>query len=308
MSPPSVGPLLFGTKFNCLDDGPGIRTVVFFKGCPLRCTWCHNPEGISPKAELAFEPTECDGSQACLRACPNTARLTEAPFVDRDLCGTCFRCAEACPTGALSQVGTPLDLDTLLSDVLRHKPFYDNSGGGVTLSGGEPTWHIDALSSVVVALKDRGVHTLLQTCGAFSLPQLDAKVYPWLDLIYYDLKLHNNDAHREHCGVSNRGILENFAALQARTQVPILPRIPLVPGVTATAENLGALAGFLAGLGVPEVVLLDYNPLWPDKARTLSKTVEGDGQGESERATWMSAAELAACAQVFTDAGVAVRG
>lgn len=292
--------LLVDVKANALDDGPGIRSVVFFKGCPLSCSWCHNPEAMSAAPELSFDPALCVDAGACRAQCPHDA--WSGGSLDRERCAACFDCVDVCPSSALTRIGTPLDVDALVAGLLRHKPFFDASGGGVTLSGGEPTWSMDGLSRVLRALKARGVHTLLQTCGAFSLERYDAAVGPWVDLVYFDLKLRDDAEHRAHCGVSNRPILRNFAVLQDRARAggtPLLPRVPLVPDVTATAANLEGWAVFLASHRADRVQLLPHNPLWPDKLPRL-------GRPAPPRGRWMDGAELERCARPFRARGIEV--
>ncbi len=166
--PPSseAAPLILDVKGNALDDGPGIRSVVFFKGCPLSCVWCHNPESKKALPELAFDAKTCAGCEGCLAVCEAGARSRRIPgYVDRRVCQQCFACAAVCPLGALAQVGPVMPVEGLVEKLLRDKPFYDTSGGGVTFSGGEPTLFMPFLSSLASALQAAGVSTLLETCG-----------------------------------------------------------------------------------------------------------------------------------------------
>ena len=298
--------LVFAIKGNALDDGPGIRTVIFFKGCPLSCAWCHNPEGRRAPAELALHPDAClalqpgvgeHGCGACIAACPNHnprpgSRLTGT-------CDRCFACAEVCPAGALERVGEPLTVEQILERVEKDRPFFKASGGGVTLSGGEPTAHLPLARALAQALRQRGIHVLLETCGHFPLDGFDHQLYPHLDAIYMDLKLADPEEHRRRCGVDNALILRNFRALAARAQdgdVPLLPRIPLIPGVTTHERNLRALARIITEAGAPRVALVPYNPMWRDKAALASHATDLEAGAQL-----MDREELDRCATYFEE-------
>lgn len=292
-------PLVAEFKGNSLDDGPGIRSVIFFKGCPLACVWCHNPEMKKAGAELSFDRSACVGSRKCLEVCDAGALdVTREGFVDREACTLCFRCVEVCPSEALRRVGRFWEIDELLAVVERYAPFYRRSGGGVTLSGGEPTLFAEYCSTLLQALQARGIHTLLETCGYFDLARFERWFAPHLDQIYFDLKLMDPEAHQRYCGRRNERILENFRQLYRRSLgggTPILPRVPLIPEITATAENLQALARFLRENQVKQVALLPYNPLWPAKAQNLGV------EAVNARRAWMTREELDACRNWFAD-------
>jgi len=206
-------PLILEIKGNALDDGPGIRSVVFFKGCPLSCLWCHNPESKRMGMEIGFEAKTCVGCDTCINLCPENALSRENPFfIDRDACTLCFECVDACPSGALTRIGTYMSVEAIAEQVLRDKPFYDTSGGGVTLSGGEPTLVTGFAGELAARLKASGIHTLIETCGLFDLARFDESLYPYLDLIYFDIKLMDAALHAHYCGVANETILYNFRA------------------------------------------------------------------------------------------------
>ncbi|MDX9762502.1 MAG: glycyl-radical enzyme activating protein [Desulfomonilia bacterium] len=292
--------LIFEVKGNSLDDGPGIRTVVFFKGCPLNCLWCHNPESKKALPEISFDPEKCVGCDSCLAVCPEGALDRGNPlFVDRTRCTLCMECARVCPGTALSPVGGYMSMAEVMAEIEKDLPFFQASGGGVTLSGGEPTLFMEFASRLLKRIKQKKVHTLLETCGFFDWSRFMELLYPHLDAIYYDLKLFDPGEHRRFCGVSNETILQNFAKLSAacaRDNREILPRIPLVPGITATRENLGAFARFLKDLNVLKVALLPYNPLWISKLPVLGQTRR---IGISEE--WMTSAEIKECTSIFPD-------
>jgi pyruvate formate lyase activating enzyme len=298
-------PLVFEITSNVLDDGPGIRSVIFFKGCPLACVWCQNPEGMRPGVEIAFAAGRCIQCDSCLAACaPGALSRAEPAFLDREACTLCFACLEVCPSGALSRVGEALAPEAIVARVLRDKPFHEVSGGGVTLSGGEPTLHLDYLSQVLRGLKEQGIGCLLETCGHFDFDRFMSLAYPHLDVIYFDLKVLDAEAHRHYCGVSNRVILENFRQLVPRARADgklLLPRVPLVPGITE--QNLQAIAAFLRGQQVSRAKLLPYNPLWPDKSATIGRPAQRLDAAWRE---WMPRSVLEACAVVFQREGIKV--
>jgi pyruvate formate lyase activating enzyme len=301
--------LVLDIKENSLDDGPGIRSVVFFKGCPLTCAWCHNPESRRRCVELSYDVAECLSTcDACMRVCPQHAVSRDSPsFVDREQCDLCFECVRVCPSEAITQVGSEMDSADIVRRVLRDKPFYEKSGGGVTFSGGEPTLQMESASSLAQALEKESVAVLLETCGHFNLERFDALLYPWLDAIYFDLKLYDSDEHHRWCGVPNRVILENFAELHARSLrggVKLLPRIPLIPGVTATESNLRAFAELLKKLDVPRVRLLPYNPIWAEKVAKIGMAMPENLDPGWDG--WMPREEIRRCEAIFEAAGISV--
>lgn len=295
------GPLILEVKGNSLDDGPGIRTVIFFKGCPLSCAWCHNPESRRTGVEISFDPSECVSCDACVEACGRGALDRSNPaFIDRGKCDLCFECVEVCPSGALGRVGKQMQVGELLAGVEKDIPFYRTSGGGVTLSGGEPTMFMEYASELLRGLERLGVNTIVETCGQFELEEFLRLVYPYTDCIYYDLKISDEERHRRFCGTGNRRILANFEELHSRYLaggVEVLPRIPLVPGITSTDENLSRLAGFLEDCGASRVALLPYNPLWLDKSRKIGE--ENPLCESAEYSDFMTRTELERCRSFF---------
>jgi len=290
-------PLIFEIKRNSLDDGPGIRTVIFFKGCPLSCPWCQNPEGRRPRVDISFDRKKCIGCKTCIKVCKKSA-LDRHPqyFIEREKCDLCFECADNCPTGALARVGRHIPVQEIVDSVVRDIPFFNTSGGGVTLSGGEATLFMPYASSLLQALKLNGVSALLETCGHFDFDAFDELMYPWLDAIYYDLKILDPEWHRKICGVPNDRILANFERLHARALkggVPVLPRIPLVPRLTAVKPNLRALAAYLKKHRVKKLSLLPYNPLWQDKMIMVGMP------GAYEQAGWMPERDIKLCRSFF---------
>lgn len=254
-------PLIFDLHHFALDDGPGIRTTVFTKGCPLSCIWCHNPESMKSCREIAFYPRLCIICGDCKAVCPeNAISLESAGRIIRDRCTACGRCADACPATALKTVGEYYPVNSLVEILLSDRIFYETSKGGVTFSGGEPTLYMDYVGEVMKALKKNDIHIAIQTAGVFDLAEFKMKLLPYIDIIYYDTKLIDSRKHKLYTGKSNEQILDNFTELVKVPGVKIIPRIPLVPEITATADNLTRIADFLKRTGCSTFELLPYNP------------------------------------------------
>jgi pyruvate formate lyase activating enzyme len=299
-------PLILDIKGNSLDDGPGIRSVIFFKGCPLSCVWCHNPESKKATPEISFDGTECVACDMCINLCPQHACSRENPyFIDRDRCDLCFACVDNCPSGALAKVGRKMSIDEILAKIKNDIPFYKNSGGGVTLSGGEPTLFMDFLSELLKRLKAEGIHILLETCGLFSLDAFSRKIIPYLDIIYFDIKLIDPEKHQLYCSVSNELILENFIQLNKMSdsnEFKILPRTPLIPGITATCENLSGIAAFLNKQGIQATQLMAYNPLWFDKNKKIGTTCPMGK--DPDKKTWIPQEKITEYKAIYTEYGI----
>jgi pyruvate formate lyase activating enzyme len=266
--------LIFDIKRDCSEDGPGIRTTVFFKGCPLSCVWCHNPEGISPGPTISFSSERCNpdacGGYHCRDVCPQAAPGIDADNqkirIDFDSCNRCDACFDVCTPRALEPVGRWWTVRALMEKILIDKNYFNSTGGGVTLSGGEPTLQMAFLHRFLVALKQENIHSGLETCGLFSLEDFKTDILPYLDFIYFDLKLMDPGKSRRFTGRSNEQILQNFLFLSDRAPVPVVARIPLIPGITATENNLDSISRFLQKHGIKACALMPYNPLWRDKA------------------------------------------
>ena len=298
--------LILEIKGNSLDDGPGIRSVVFFKGCPLSCLWCHNPESKQVGAEISFQADECVACDTCLTICSLDALSREYPFfVDRQRCNLCFECADECPSGALSRAGIDMSVDTVVDQILKDKPFYDTSGGGVTFSGGEPTLHMNFLEQVLIQLKSQGVQTLIETCGHFNMNKFQEQIYPHTNMIFYDIKIIDKNNHQQYCGRGNELILKNFAALYKQWQkggVEILPRIPLIPGITDTDKNIEDIISFFREMGVTKTHLIPYHPLWQEKNQQIG--IEAEKPTDIELQHWISQEKIKKCEEKFRSAGI----
>lgn len=247
------------------EDGPGIRSTVFFKGCPLSCPWCHNPEGMNAKAELIFHAERCIGCKACAGVCKHGAPLPGAAECER-----CFACADACPTRARERMGRWWSLDELLAEVLKDRVYYSTSGGGVTASGGEAMLWSDFLTLFFQRLRAEGIHTALDTSGAIGGEKLDA-VLDHTDLALIDLKILDPARHQKLLGVDLLLILKHLRQIDA-SGVPIIIRLPVVPGYTDGPENLAAAADFAASLEhLLQVELLPYHRLAEPKYQQLGR-------------------------------------
>ena len=270
-----------------IHDGPGIRTVVFLKGCPLRCKWCANPENLESDVQIGFLSKLCTGCGRCAKACGNGAILSgDGPRIDRSACVRCLRCVDACFYGALVRYGEKKTSEEIFDKVRRDKMFYETSGGGVTVSGGEPLLHADFVSELFARCREDGIHTCIETCGCVAQNAFD-RVVPVTDLFYFDLKIAQPDLHRKYTGAGNAQILSNAAYL-AGTGAKILFRQPLIPGVNDTNENISATADFILSLHRPDLAL----QLMPYHRMGLSKYAALDVPYELEHLQIMNAEQI----------------
>ena len=257
---------IFHIMQYCLSDGTGIRTTVFLKGCPLRCRWCQNPEGLEGRVEIGFRLDRCLGFGECFRACPNGAiassggRFTTIPGACRQ-CGTCV---DACPTEARQRVGWEATAMDVVAEIAKDKVFFDESGGGATFSGGEPLMQHEFLAEILRACRAHNIHTAVETCGEAEPGIIDA-IAKLTDILLYDLKSMDPETHRAFTGVDNTRILENLRRL-ASWHDGIIIRIPLIPGVNDDEENIERSKQFIASLGrVNAVHLLPYHTTGVEK-------------------------------------------
>ena len=259
-------------KFS-IHDGPGIRTTVFLKGCPLRCLWCHNPEGLERSVEIEFEPTKCIGCGACVPACPKGCQtLTEeSRGFDRDKCVRCGRCADVCLPGSLKRVGREMTVEEVIKKVMADKIFYDTSGGGMTLSGGESFAQPAFALALLEAAKAEGLHTAVETSG-FCAKETILSAAPLVDLFLFDYKATGEELHKSLTGVCQAPILENLLAL-SEAGAEIILRCPIIPGANDTDEHFAAIAALAQHTsGITAVDLEAYHPLGTGKAPKIGKT------------------------------------
>ncbi len=251
---------IFDIRRFSVNDGPGIRTSVFFKGCPLNCWWCHNPESRRSDAELFTRSSLCVGCGTCEAECGEHAIDSTAGVVrfNREACVECFACAKVCPVGAREVVGQTIGVEELLAEIERDAPFYSESGGGVTFTGGEPLAQPEALRELLRACRKKKIHTVVDTSGYVGRDSLRACAR-WTDVFLYDLKMMNPFQHEEVTGVDNTVILENLRYL-ARTGASIVVRIPIIPGVNDSKANAVNTADFIRALPKRvEVELLPFH-------------------------------------------------
>ena len=259
---------IFEIKRFAVHDGDGIRTTVFFKGCPLSCVWCHNPEGISYKPQLAYYKNKCVSCGECIKDCPTLshALLDNSHVFNRKMCTACGKCTSACFQDALTLYGKEMTVDELLPILLEDKEFYDNSGGGVTLSGGECLMQADFCESLLKELKSQSIHTAVDTCGFVSRAALN-KVIPFTDIFLYDLKAYDEDAHIKCTGKSNDIILDNLKYIDSCGK-PIEIRIPYVPQYNS--DQIQKIAEFISTLNnITKVRVLPYHNFAAGKYEAL---------------------------------------
>ncbi len=230
--------MVFDIQRMSIHDGPGIRTTVFLKGCPLECLWCHNPEGRDGRPQLAFTPALCIGCGFCFERCPNAGHILEdgEHRLNRDACAECFACTEQCYSDALEVVGKEMSADDVLDEVQKDRPFYEESGGGMTLSGGEPLVQFDFAEALLLGARDRALHTCVETSAFVDTARLVSLV-PTVDLFLVDWKETDPERHRTHTGQSCDLILENLRALDEHGAAIIL-RCPIIPGLNLRSDHL----------------------------------------------------------------------
>ncbi len=264
---------IFEIKHNSLEDGPGIRSVIFFKGCPLDCTWCQNPEGKKQNPELWWDENKCIADGECIEVCPENAISFANPlFINRALCNKCFKCTDVCPSTALRKTGKNFSIDDIISEIIPYTSYFNSSGGGVTLSGGEATLHMNFISQLLQKLKSIGINTLLETSGYFDYKFFNDLILPYIDMIYYDIKFIDPQQHKQKCGVDNKLIISNFKRLyeQSLNQgFNIIPRTALIPDITDTIDNINSIALFYKSNSISKTILLLNNPLWLHKLDNL---------------------------------------
>lgn len=268
---PTVTGSVFSVERYAIHDGPGIRSQVFFKGCPLRCLWCSNPEGMSFQPALMYTRILCIQCGSCVETCENSAlSITEQGVeIDREKCTLCGDCVSGCYAEALEINSFRVTAETIVDDVERDKSFYEASGnGGITLCGGEPLAQPAFAQELLRLCKERGIHTAIETCGYYPFEALEQAI-PYLDFIYFDIKHMDAEAHKKYTGADNGLILANLKKLQAY-DVELCVRVPVIPALNGSSENLEATASFVRRLPrVKSVELLPYHRLGASKYKKL---------------------------------------
>lgn len=303
--PPVQQGLVFDVQRFSIHDGPGIRTVVFFKGCGLDCKWCQNPEGRRRVPELSYHADRCvAGCSACVQACPEQALLDRVDDRVRwAACTHCGACIDPCPSGALEIVGELRTVDDLLGEILLDQPFHAASGGGLTLSGGEPVLHAAFLAQLLPKARAAGLHVALETGGQYRFEALEG-LLPLLDLVLYDVKAGGRERHLKLVGHDDRQIQDNLRRLLRAAPghgVEVEVRMPVVPGLNDGDESVEILATELSELGVEALTLLAYNHLWEAKIPRLDTPRVALGIGARDRAYYEELADR------FSRLGIAAR-
>ena len=250
--------VIFDIQRNSFVDGPGIRTTVFFKGCNLKCKWCHNPESQNFEKQMMIYKNKCTGCGKCASVCPH--HLSSCEF--------CGKCEILCPNDARKVCGKEYTPEEVLKEVIKDKTFYETSNGGVTFSGGECMLQADFLCETLKLCKENGIHTAIDTAGCVSWEHFE-KIMPYADLFLYDVKCFDEQKHKEYTGVSNKLILENLKKISDTTNKDIIIRIPVIHGVNDDEKEMGMIAEFLKGIRYTSVDLLPYHKMGEHKYDAL---------------------------------------
>jgi pyruvate formate lyase activating enzyme len=264
-----------GTVFNIqrysIDDGPGIRTTVFLKGCPLRCTWCSNPESQAAEPEVSHSGALCKRCGHCAQVCELRAiTVTDSgTHIDRAVCNNCGRCVEACSYQAMKMLGRRMTVEEVLREVIKDKQYYEISGGGVTVSGGEPLFQPQFVAALLRQCRENGVHTCVETCGFGSRRDLD-EILTHADLVLFDVKVVEEATHVRLTGRGNRVILDNLDALIARG-IPLVIRVPVVPGQNDAGEQIADLARIMKAKDLKTIELMPYHKYGSGKYEMLGR-------------------------------------
>jgi pyruvate formate lyase activating enzyme len=300
MSQSDASGVVFHIMRFSVHDGPGMRTAVFLKGCPLSCWWCHNPESQDFEPEVMYSIDQCSLCGECMAACPQHAiQRTAGHMTVNGSCVRCAACVETCGREARSVAGKTMSAAEVLEEIGRDVIFFDQSGGGVTFSGGEPLCQPVFLEALLRGCRERRIHTAIETCGAAPRQTL-LRAAALADLVLYDVKLINERRHRQYTGAGNRNVLENLRALMA-THRAVIVRVPVVPGINDSAEDRRELREFLVEAAPGQVELLPYHSTGAEKYRRLGREYRMEGTPAPDDAAMAGfTAELRA-------AGVAVK-
>lgn len=275
-----------------LNDGPGIRTTVFLKGCYLKCEWCHNPESQSFKPQLSFNPEKCLHCFECQKVCPNIAHKINdnKHFVEWDLCDLVGKCVEVCPSGALKIIGKNTEAEFIISEVLKDKKYYDKTGGGITISGGEPMAQFEFTKELLMVAKHKEIHTVLDTCG-YGEQNHYKEIIDYVNLFLFDYKFTDEKLHKEYTGATNNEILANLDFLYSNGTSIIL-RCPLIPGINDNEEHLKGIKEIIKKYPLlKSVELMPYHNMGRDKAGRVGmeyKLSQIKNADESDKQRWIS--------------------
>lgn len=269
---PILKGVVFDIKKFAIDDGPGIRTTIFLKGCPLQCWWCHNPEGQHSQPELMFRKNRCTNCEECISACSKhvlSLTTNQQLSINRGNCNLCGKCVEKCPTGALTIIGKETGVNEVMKEIEKDQTFYEQSKGGITISGGEPLLQINFLTKLLEECKNKNIHTAVDTSG-YASSQTIEKIKDKVDLFLYDIKIMDGKKHKQFTGASNRQILQNLKTL-AQNGNDILVRVPIIPEINDNKENITHTAEFILSNNIKHVCLLPYHRAGIEKYRSLGR-------------------------------------
>ncbi len=267
---------IFNIQKFSIHDGPGIRTTVFFKGCPLKCLWCHNPESQESRMQILYDAEKCVLCGTCVQVCPHNAIKIENKVLatDMDKCDFCGLCEVYCIQEARNIVGKDYTVEEVFKEVLKDRVFYEKSNGGVTVSGGEPLMHIDFIEKLFIKLKEENIHTAVDTCGAVNFENIK-QIAKYTDLFLYDIKLMDEEKHKKFIGTSNKLILDNLINL-SKIHNNINIRMPIIEGVNADEHHIEETISFIENLNIKKINLLPYHDIAKHKYRKLDIIYESE--------------------------------
>lgn len=295
--------IIFDIKKYAIHDGPGIRTTVFLKGCPLHCWWCHNPEGQNPNVELGFQESKClDNCTDCVTQCRKRALSKEklSVRIDRKKCKLYGDCVQACPTGALDIIGKERTVKEVMDEIEKDRIFYEDSNGGVTFSGGEPLLQLEFLDALLKECQERNLHTIIDTCGYAPFETFKV-IQDKVDIFFYDIKMIDEKKHTKTAGASNKIILENLKKLTQEDN-KIIIRIPVIPGINDTLDSISEIVEFLNPLpGLNDISLLPYHKIGVQKYKNL------DVPHKMDKTSQLSTGKISKIKKRLEDYGFKVR-
>lgn len=263
---------IFNIQKYSIHDGPGIRTTIFFKGCPLKCKWCHNPESQSCESEIIFSIDKCIGCNSCIDSCVDKCIrfIDNEVVIDKEKCTLCRNCTNNCPTNAIEMMGKTMTVDEVMKEIEKDMVFYEESGGGVTFSGGEPLLQFEFLKTLLKKCREKGIYTAVDTSGYSSLEKI-VEVSQYVQLFLYDIKHIDDEKHINLTGVSNKQILENLSGITKKGS-NVWVRVPIIPGINDDDENILGIGSLMNSLNLKDIFILPYHNIAINKYDKLGKT------------------------------------
>ncbi len=279
------GTILKISRF-CTDDGPGIRTTVFLKGCPLSCIWCHNPESQRKDPEIWYIEEKCVGCRKCADVCENNCHTFNegSHKIDFGKCKACMKCADICPADALEVIGKKVSVDKIVAEVEKDIVFYKNSGGGVTVSGGEPLLQSDFTAEILRSCKEKGIHTAIETSGAANKEALE-KVMKYCDLVLFDIKETNAEAHKDYTGANFSLVINSLKTIN-EMGIPFIVRMPVIPGLNDRKDHFDAVKNIVCDMPHCKAIeIMPYHSLGAYKYKQLGKKYRCEDIAEPAKST-----------------------